>query len=233
MTARQGAWRIVLVVALVAVLLAAGPVFSGDETGEQQKVEQNAEQQAEQQTEPTVKKDRQRNWRMRFMVAVVGDGGFTVSSDHDHGYGVSTRGGGGVGINFEYRYSPRMGFEMGAMALASDIGVQFGKTYDHHSGSVGLDSIVPLTFGLNFHPLKNTDVFDLSVGPLVATTFYSNIGVGSGWGGWAGVESGVNIRLGVSLAADLNLGKSRWSLNGAVKYIAYSGSSSGLDLDPL
>ncbi len=180
----------------------------------------------------------ERNWRMRLMAAVVGDGGVFVTAGDDHGVGVSSNGGAGVGVNFEYRYSPRMGFEVGAMAVASNLGVQVGKDYryPHHWAEVELGSYVPITFSLNYHPLKKTEVFDLYVGPLAASTFYSNIGTGVLWGAGTAIESGVSFGLGVNMGVDLNLGKSRWSLNGGLKYIAISGNGgggSGIELDPL
>jgi outer membrane protein W len=180
----------------------------------------------------------ERNWRMRLTIATVGNGGVLVTAGDHHGVGMSSDGGAGVGVNFEYRYSPRMGFEVGAMAVASDLGVRVGKNfqYPHDWAAVEFGSFVPITFSLNYHPLKKTGVFDLYVGPLAASTFYSNIGSGAGWGVGTGIESGVSFGLGVNMGADLNLGKSRWSLNGGLKYIAVSGSggsSSGVDLDPL
>lgn len=232
---RRRAWKITVIAAMVAFLAAASPVAADERINEQtveQAAERPAEQNAEQESEQAGKK-KERKWRMRLMIAAVGDGGFALSSGGNHGDYVGTRGGGGVGINFEYRYSPKMGFEMGALALASNVGVWAKRDYYHDWGSVGLESFVPLTFALNYHPLKKTEVFDLFVGPLVSTTFYSNIGVGSAWGG-AGVQSGVNIGLGVSLGADLNLGKSRWSLNAGLKYLALTGGgNSDIDLDPL
>lgn len=180
-------------------------------------------------------KTRQRNWRMRLVGAVVsGGGGFTVNAGGHHGAEVSTNGGGGVGINFEYRYSPKMGFEVGAMAVAANIGVYAGKNAPYHWAAVELESFVPFTFSFNYHPLKNTEVFDLYVGPLATATFFGNVGVGSEWGG-GGVESGVDFGLGVTMGADLNLGRSRWSLNGGLKYIALSGGGgdSGVSYDPL
>lgn len=227
---RRGAWKITVIAAMVAVFPFAGPVAADDET-----VEQTVEQADQQNDEQTGQNTRERNWRMRLVGAVVsGAGGFTVTAGDHYGAGVSTNGGAGVGINFEYRYSPKMGFEVGAMAVASNIGVRVGKDYYHPWAAVELESFVPITFSLNYHPLRKTDVFDLYLGPLVASTFYSNLGVGSEWGG-AGVESGVNFGLGVNLGADLNLGKSRWSLNGGLKYIAVSdgGDNSGFSFDPL
>jgi len=208
----------VIVVAAMVLLAAAGPLGAGEENGEEK-------------AEAT----RQRNWRMRLVGAVVsGGGGFTVAAGDHHGAEISTNGGGGVGINFEYRYSPKMGFEVGAMAVAANIGVHAGKNYPYHWAAVELESFVPFTFSFNYHPLKKTEVFDLYLGPLAAATFFSNVGVGSEWGG-GGVESGVNFGLGVTMGADLNLGRSRWSLNGGLKYIALSdgGGDSGVSYDPL
>lgn len=214
---RNGALEITLAAA-AALFVAVGPAVAEDADGED-----------------NAKVTRHLNWRVRLVGAVVsGGGGFTVAVGDRHGAEVSTDGGGGVGINFEYRYSPKMGFEVGAMAVAANIGVRAGKTYPYHGAAVELESFVPITFSVNYHPLAKTDVFDLYIGPLATATFFSNLGVGSEWGG-GGVESGVNFGLGVTLGADLNLGRSRWSLNGGVKYIALSdgGGDTGVSYDPL
>jgi outer membrane protein W len=207
-----------VVAVMVALLAAGGPVGAGEEdSGE------------------NTAAARQLNWRMRLVGAVVsGGGGFSVTTGDHHGAEISTNGGGGVGINFEYRYSQKMGFEVGAMAVAANFGVFAGKNYPYHGAGVELESFVPITFSFNYHPLQKTDVFDLYLGPLATATFFSNIGVGSEWGG-AGVESGVNFGLGLTMGADLNLGRSRWSLNAGLKYIALSdfGGNSAVSYDPL
>jgi len=178
-----------------------------------------------------------KNWRMRVVGAVVGgDTGFAVTTG-DHGsFGTIVEGGAGVGVNFEYRYSPKMGFEMGAMAVAANLGVRAGYSKTTPYAGIDLGSFVPLTFALNYHPLKE-GAFDLYMGPVLASTFYSNLQVGGPWGYGVEVRSGVDFGLGAALGFDVNLGRSRWSLNSALKYIALSsnGSSSGdgVDFDPL
>jgi outer membrane protein W len=51
------------------------------------------------------------------------------------------------------------------------------------------------------------------------------------------VRSGVDFGLGATLGFDVNLGKSRWSLNSGFKYIAVSSNGSnsrdGVGFDPL
>lgn len=180
----------------------------------------------------------EKNWRMRVVGALVGgDSGVVVTSGDHFGTGVAVNGGGGVGVNFEYRFSPQMGFEMGAMALGTGVDVGVGKNVRYHQVGVEVASFVPLTFGLNFHPLKKTQGFDLFVGPLIASTIYSRVGVGGPGGYGANIEGGVDFGLGVNLGADINLGKSRWSLNTGFKYISILTNSgdrnSRLSFDPL
>jgi len=167
---------------------------------------------------------REKNWRMRVVGAVAGnDSGVVSGTGGSSGAGVVVDGGAGVGVNFEYRFSPKMGFEMGAMALGGGVAVGGWHTARHSAPAVDVGGFVPLTFSLNFHPLATAGALDLFVGPMVASTIYSRVGVG----GFVGVESGVDLGLGVNAGADINLGKSRWSLIAGIKYIPISTGGSG------
>jgi outer membrane protein W len=179
-------------------------------------------------------KVRQRNWRMRIIGAIGGDnGGVLVAPGHPYA-GVSVGGTGGVGVNFEYRTSPRMGFELGAMALGGNLRTGVASSYYHHAVGVSVDGYVPITFALNYHPLENSEIVDLYVGPLAASTFFSSVGVGTG----TFIESRVNFGLGANAGVDINFSKkSRWSFNAGLKYISNvsGGGSLGYwnDFDPL
>jgi outer membrane protein W len=215
-------------VAMAALPVATAAPANADE-------EKAAETEAATETEPAEpEKIRQRNWRMRVFGAVAGDnGGFLVTSGAPH-YSVAVSGGGGVGVNFEYRTSPRMGFEFGAMAVGGPVRVGVGKGHHPYAAGVGVDGYVPMTFALNFHPIKNSEIVDFYVGPLVASTFLSSVGVGPG----VLVESRVEFGLGANLGVDINFGRrSRWSFGTALKYISNFDNSSGLvrrwDFDPL
>jgi outer membrane protein W len=179
-------------------------------------------------------KARERNWRLRFFGALAGDIGGVVVTSGDPFAGVSVNGGGGVGVNFEYRTSPRMGFEIGAMAVGGNVRVGVGREYRHYGAGVEVDGYVPITFALNYHPLKDSEIVDLYVGPLAASTFLSSVGVGPG----VVVESRVDFGLGANLGVDINFGRrSRWSFNSGFKYIANLSNGNGRDtwwdFDPL
>jgi len=178
-------------------------------------------------------KAKERNWRVRFTGAVASDdNGIVATSVTSRGHSVSISGGAGVGINFEYRYSPRMGFEMGAMAVGGGVYVGVEKDSRYYPG-VEVGGYVPLTFALNYHPIKKSEVFDLYLGPLVASTIVGGVGVSSE----VYVGSRVDLGLGATLGFDINLGKrSRWSLNSGLKYIANiteNESDSRIAFDPL
>ena len=179
----------------------------------------------EEETEES-KKTRERNWRMRIIGAVGGDSSGALVS---HGYpyaGVSVSGGGGVGVNFEYRTSPKMGFEIGAMAVGGNVRVGVGKKHHRHAAAVQVDGYVPITFALNYHPLKNSEIVDFYVGPLAASTFFSAVGVGPG----VVVEARTDFGLGANLGVDINFSRrSRWSFNTGFKYIANVSNSGDRD----
>ena len=219
-------WAVVMVVMAGLPLVPAAPASADEEKPTEIATAE------EEPAEPA--KVKQRNWRVRFTGAFASDDSGIIATSVTHaGTSVSISGGVGAGVNFEYRFTPRMGFEMGAMAVAGGVHVGVGKRYPYYGSGVEVGGYVPLTFALNYHPIKRSEVFDLYVGPLVATTIISNVGVGS----VVGVESRVDLGLGANLGFDINLGKrSRWSINSGLKYISNvtnSGSDSRIAFDPL
>jgi outer membrane protein W len=165
----------------------------------------------------TPQKLRHRKWRMRLFGAFAGDSGGTLVTTGSSYAGVAVSGDGGVGVNFEYRYSPRMGFEIGAMAMGGNVRVGVGSEFRRYGASVEVDGYVPITFALNYHPVKGSEIVDFYVGPLLASTFFSSVGVGPG----AVVDSRVDLGLGANLGLDINFGeRSRWSFNSGLKYIS-------------
>ena len=220
-------WAVLMVVMAGLPLVPAAPATADDE--------KPAEAAAAAEEEPAEsKKVRERNWRMRIIGAIGGDNGGVSVSTGDPYAGVSVSGGGGVGVNFEYRTSPRMGFEIGAMAVGGNVRVGVAREYRHYAAGVEVDGYVPITFALNFHPLKNSEIVDFYVGPLAASTFFSSVGVGPG----VIVESRVDFGLGANIGVDINFGKrSRWSFNSGFKYITNVSNSGDrdtrFDFDPL
>jgi len=220
-------WVVLIVLVAVLPLVPAEPATAGEE--------KPAESETEAEEHPAEPANvRQRNWRMRLFVAIAGNNGGVVVTSGAPYTGVSVNGGGGVGVNFEYRYSPRMGFEIGAMAVGGNVRVGVGREYRRYGAGVEVVGYVPITFALNYHPLKNSEIVDLFVGPLVASTFLSSVGVGPG----VIVESRVDFGLGANLGVDINFGKrSRWSFNSGFKYIANVSNSGDRDtwwdFDPL
>jgi outer membrane protein W len=196
--------------------------------------EQQAEQEAAAEEEAAEQaKVRERNWRVRFTGAVAADdNGIIARSWTGPNHRVSVGGGAGIGVNFEYRYSPRMGFEMGAMALGGAVAVGGNKNHRYYPG-VEVGGYVPLTFALNYHPIRDSEIFDFYVGPLVASTIVGGVWVG----GDVNVGSRVDLGLGANLGFDINLGqRSRWSLGTGLKYIANvtgSENDSRIAFDPL
>jgi outer membrane protein W len=179
-------------------------------------------------------KVRNRNWRMRVFGAIGGDnGGVLVAPGYPY-TGVSVSGTGGVGVNFEYRTSPRMGFELGAMALGGNVRTGVATGYYPDTVGVSVDGYLPITFALNFHPLRDSEIIDLYVGPLAASTIFSSVGVGPG----VLVDSWIDFGFGANFGVDINFSRrSRWSFNVGFKYISdvFGSGNQGtwLDYDPL
>jgi outer membrane protein W len=207
-------------------LVPAAPVLADEE-----ETAETAPAAEEEPAEP--EKAKQRNWRVRFTGAVAAaDNGIIARSWTGPNHSVSVGGGAGIGVNFEYRYSPRMGFEVCAMALGGAVTVGGGKRYPYYPG-VEVGGYVPLTFALNYHPIKDSQIFDFYVGPLAASTIVGGVWVN----GDVNVGSRVDLGLGANLGFDVNLGKrSRWSLNSGLKYIANvtgSDNDSRIAFDPV
>ena len=220
-------WAVLMVVMAGLPLVPAAPAMAAEE-----QPAESATSALEEPAEPV--KVRERNWRLRFFGALAGDNGGVVVTSGDPFAGVSVSGGGGVGVNFEYRTSPRMGFEIGAMAVGGNVRVGVAREFRHYAAGVEVDGYVPITFALNYHPLKNSEIVDFYVGPLAASTFFSSVGVGPG----VIVESRVDFGLGANVGVDINFGKrSRWSFNSGFKYIANVSNSGDydtrFDFDPL
>jgi outer membrane protein W len=216
----------------LSVVIAGLPIVIATPAVAQDDVQAEATAQTEEEPGEAPPK-RERNWRVRFTGAVAGDrDGIIASSVDGSGNWVSISGSVGAGVNFEYRFKPRMGFEVGAIAMAGGVDVGVGK---HHRYSPGVEvgGYVPLTFDFNYHPFDASEIFDLYIGPLAATTFVSGVGIDGG----VHVGSRVDLGLGANLGFDINLGKqSRWSLNSGIKYIAdvtRNDSDSRLASDPL
>jgi outer membrane protein W len=219
-------WAVLMAVMAGLPLVPTAPALADEE-----KPAETAAAAEEEQDESA--KVRQRNWRVRFMVAAASDdNGIIATSVTGSGHSVSISGGVGAGVNFEYRFSPRMGFEMGAMAVGGGVYVGAGKRGRYYPG-VEVGGYVPLTFALNYHPIETSEIFDLYFGPLVASTIVSGVGVSYD----VHVGSRVDLGLGANLGFDINLGKSsRWSLNSGLKYIANiteNESDSRIAFDPL
>jgi len=218
--------------ALLMVVVAGLPMAPAlPATAEDEKPAESASATEEEPSE--AKKAKQRNWRVRFTGAFAADdNGIIATSWTGSNHSVSVGGGAGVGVNFEYRYSPRMGFEMGAMALGGAVHVGVRKDYRYYPG-VEVGGYVPLTLALNYHPIKGSEIFDFYIGPLAASTIFGGVWIG----GDVNVGSKVDLGLGANLGFDINLGKrSRWSLNSGLKYIANvtgSESDARIAFDPL
>jgi outer membrane protein W len=211
---------------VVVVLVPSGVVFSAEE--------QPAGPAPVAEVSEEMPKPRERNWRVRLTGAFANDqDGIIATSITSSGTRVSIAGGVGGGVNFEYRYSPRMGIEMGAMGIAGGINVGTRSWYGRYSTTAEVGSYVPITFALNFHPIREPGIFDFYVGPLAASTIVSSVGVGT----VVGIESRVDLGLGANLGFDINFGKrSRWSFNSGLKYISNltnDGDDTRIAFDPL
>ena len=122
-------WAVVMAVIAGLPLASAGPATAAD--AQPAEPATAAEEEQDESTKP-----RQRNWRMRIIGAVGGDNGGVLVTHGDPYAGVSVSGGGGVGVNFEYRTSPRMGFEIGAMAVGGNVRVGVARSYHHDASGV-------------------------------------------------------------------------------------------------
>ncbi len=56
------------------------------------------------------------------------------------------------------------------MAVGGNVRVGVGKAYHRYGTGVAVDGYVPMTFALNFHPIKNSEIVDFYVGSVVLPT---------------------------------------------------------------
>ncbi|MFN7965054.1 MAG: OmpW family outer membrane protein [Acidobacteriota bacterium] len=133
----------------------------------------------------------------------------------------------GAGLSYELRPTHRWGVET-AISLAD---VDFNLSV-RGAGSAKLGSalLLPLTFGLNFHPLPAKSRTDLYVGPMLGWVFWGNLRTDSG-----DVEADSEFTLGAQVGVAIAFSsKSRWSFDAAVQYLRFplADQSISVDVDP-
>ena len=148
----------------------------------------------------------------------------------------------GLGLALERRFSPRLGFEVGALHAAPDVTLDAdlaGGARFNVSDSVGFTAV---TAGLNIHftPDKAVDVY---AGPLLAFVSFGDVGFRVQVAGQTLAEdfsTGDEFAFGAQIGADIGLGDGPWSLNLAARYLDVGlevtddgGETTDLGFDPL
>jgi opacity protein-like surface antigen len=203
--------------------------------------------------EPTsTEQQRARDWYLRFgFVAAETDGRTSVAVDPGS-VDVSLSGGGGGFVSLERRVTPLLGLEFGMTGFGANMNVSTHIGLKHVGAEVDLLSMGALTFGANFHVVKEGGV-DVWAGPLLTLNRYSEWSVRSGIDGhwwpsdhddWvsARVKSDSEVSWGAKAGIDVFLGKKKkWTLGCSLTYLEAtydfeqgSGSeTSSISLDPL
>jgi len=135
----------------------------------------------------------------------------------------------GVQGSFEWYFADRVGVE-GAAGWAFDADVEMDG--DVFAGV----SILPLTVGINFHPVRTSRV-DWGIGAVAGVVFYSDFTfVDTGMGSVSSVDSDADVGLGAQTFLDIGFGKSaRWGASFGVKWLDTDLDFGGqpLSVDPL
>lgn len=125
------------------------------------------------------------------------------------------------GFVYEIRLSDRVGLESGLFLADFD----FDLAASGGSGQFGSALAVPITLGVDFHPLKSRRV-DLYIGPLISYTLWGDLETPVG-------DVAVDADLGVGAVAgvDILLGRSDWIFAVGVRYVGTSLSDSSIEID--
>lgn len=160
-------------------------------------------------------------WQLRFgFVSSDADAGQAEVSATGERFNISTSSGAGFGASLEYRFSERLGLDLGVFSAAPDIGTSISVGPNKESlvsMSTGV-TMTPVTVGLNVHLIPDGPV-DVYLGPMVGYVMYNDFTLSAGPGFSETFRSENDFAWGAGLGADLRFGKSRWSLNAALKYL--------------
>lgn len=153
-------------------------------------------------------------------------------------FGIDLDGGGGAGVRGEYRLGRRVGVEVGVF-VGSSIDINLWYLDGDAATSVGFETFVPITVGMDLHLTPDARV-DLYLSPQLALVRYGDVEVGV-FPGYTGTRVSVDsdVGLGASLGLDIPLGEmKRWSIQMTLRHIdttmeGHSGSTRiEADFDP-
>ncbi len=187
----------------------------------------------------------EKGWTLRF-----GAVGLSSELDNDsvggfgrHTYARDGSVGGGLGVSGEYRFSPRLGFEIGAMTAAT---VDVNVAYPDAPYASNALTFTPIIVGLNIHLTPESKV-DVYLGPLLAYVFYEDLNYSSydwnwDWQAPHHVDYGIDndFAVGANLGLDIRFGASNWMLTTGLKYLdtsvdarSHDGSRAEVEFDPV
>jgi outer membrane protein W len=158
-------------------------------------------------------------WRLRIDFGIVDPGGEQGGVEVGGATArVKTDCGAGVGARGEYQFSRWLGVDIGALASGS-AEVRASAGIGDIGTAVQVSSFVPLTVGLNVHLIPRSRP-DLYIGPLLAYSIFSDVGVQTGLTGATSFESVDNdLGYGAILGLDLPLGQKGWLFNLNLRHI--------------
>ena len=182
-------------------------------------------------------------WQLRVgAVWVDPDVDFRIVNDENDRFRAGADSAVGLGVALERRLSPRVGFELGALAAEPDLTLDADLTDGLHFRVSDGVRMTALTAGLNVHLTPDKPV-DLYAGPLLGYVRFGDAGFRVQVGGQTQAEdfrSGEDFAFGAQIGADIAFGNSPWSINLAAKYLDASlevtddeGDRTDLGFDPL
>ena len=182
-------------------------------------------------TEATLN-DHERGWVLRISPTWIDTGrGNGLVIGHDGGVigGLQPREV-GLSVAGEYRLSPRLGLEVGLLAVSNGTGARYQDGVLVNSGTSALGSF---TVGPAIH-LTQSSSADLFFGPFLAYTARTDVGYRRDE--LAGVRVGGSFGWGAVLGVDVPVGKRGWRVCTSVRYLETNldgtdGNGDSFDLD--
>lgn len=156
----------------------------------------------------------ERGWVLRVSPTWVdSDRGDGLVIGYDGGFAGLVTGDVGLNVAGEYRFSPRLGLDVGVLAISNGTGTHYRDGLIVSSGTSALGSF---TLGPAIHLTPESSA-DLFFGPFLAITARSDVGYRRDE--LAGVRVGSSLGWGAVLGVDVPIGERGWRLCTSVRYI--------------
>ena len=157
-------------------------------------------------------------WKFRFAVVSMNPTGDAIDvPETGETFPYQSSSGVGAAFGLEYRASRWVGIDFGIISASPDFTVIVGSEPESISAKTDI-RVTPIYAALNIHLIPDGR-FDLYIGPLLAYVTYDSFVIEAGPGEREGFSAEEDFGVGAVLGLDIGLGRGRWSLVTAIRYL--------------